>query len=145
LALRLNDVRQRLTPKLSNYRRESSPSYSTLEALSNDSIYGTEFVRRVNPATGGPIHKVASEMQIERSAGKASTSAGGRYALYDIDCEGDKVTLGQRLRKRLSDQRAVRRRRNRHGIARATTGIVEYQFGGGRRICLSSEQRSTGK
>ena len=46
---------------------------------------------RANPAAGGPIYKVAPEMQIERSGGKRSTSAGGLYALYDIDCEGDKV------------------------------------------------------
>jgi len=46
---------------------------------------------RVNPAAGGPIYKVAPEMQIERSGGKSSTSAGGLYALYEISCEGDKV------------------------------------------------------
>ncbi len=46
---------------------------------------------RVDPSVAGPIYKVAPEMQIERSSGKNSTSAGGLYALYEIDCEGDKV------------------------------------------------------
>ncbi len=46
---------------------------------------------RVNPAAGGAIYSVAPEMQIERSGGKGSTSAGGLYALYEIDCEGDKI------------------------------------------------------
>jgi hypothetical protein len=46
---------------------------------------------RVNPEVAGPIYKVAPEMQIERSGGKGSTSAGGLYALYDIECEGEKV------------------------------------------------------
>ncbi len=46
---------------------------------------------RVDPSVSGPIYKVAPEMQIERSGGKSSTSAGGLYALYEIDCEGDKV------------------------------------------------------
>lgn len=46
---------------------------------------------RVDPSVAGPIYKVAPEMQIERSGGKGSTSAGGLYALYEIDCEGDKV------------------------------------------------------
>jgi opacity protein-like surface antigen len=46
---------------------------------------------RVDPSVKGPIYKVAPEMQIERSGGKKSTSAGGLYALYEIDCEGDKV------------------------------------------------------
>ncbi len=46
---------------------------------------------RVDPSVAGPIYKVAPEMQIERSSGKTSTSAGGLYALYEIDCEGDKV------------------------------------------------------
>ena len=36
---------------------------------------------RVNPEAGGPIYKVAPEMQIERSKGKKSTDAGGLYAL----------------------------------------------------------------
>lgn len=45
---------------------------------------------RVNPAAGGPIYKVAPEMQIERDAGKSSTSAGGFYALYDVAVEGKK-------------------------------------------------------
>ncbi|MEO1834491.1 MAG: DUF1080 domain-containing protein [Akkermansiaceae bacterium] len=45
---------------------------------------------RVNPAVAGPIYKVAPEMQIERSTGKGSTDAGGLYALYEIECEGDK-------------------------------------------------------
>ena len=46
---------------------------------------------RVNPQEKGPIYKVAPEMQIERSEGKKSTSAGGLYALYEIDCEGEKI------------------------------------------------------
>ena len=46
---------------------------------------------RVNPEVKGPIYKVAPEMQIERTGGKSSTSAGGLYALYEIECEGDKV------------------------------------------------------
>lgn len=46
---------------------------------------------RVDPSAGGPIYKVAPEMQIERSKGKGSTSAGGLYALYEIACEGEKV------------------------------------------------------
>ncbi|MFP6858553.1 MAG: DUF1080 domain-containing protein [Roseibacillus sp.] len=45
---------------------------------------------RVNPAVPGPIYKVAPEMQIERSKGKGSTDAGGLYALYPIECEGEK-------------------------------------------------------
>jgi hypothetical protein len=45
---------------------------------------------RVDPAAGGAIYSVAPEMQIERDAGKKSTSAGGLYALYDIDIEGEK-------------------------------------------------------
>ncbi len=45
---------------------------------------------RVNPEVKGPIYKVAPEMQIERSKGKKSTDAGGLYALYEIDCEGEK-------------------------------------------------------
>lgn len=45
---------------------------------------------RVNPAAGGPIYKVAPEMQIERSKGKGSTDAGGLYALYPISVEGEK-------------------------------------------------------
>ncbi len=45
---------------------------------------------RVDPAAGGPIYKVAPEMQIERSKGKKSTDAGGLYALYPIAVEGDK-------------------------------------------------------
>lgn len=45
---------------------------------------------RVNPAAGGPIYKVAPEMQIERDAGKRSTSAGGFYALYEVAVEGKK-------------------------------------------------------
>ena len=45
---------------------------------------------RVNPEAGGPIYKVAPEMQIERSKGKASTDAGGLYALYPIAVEGEK-------------------------------------------------------
>ena len=46
---------------------------------------------RVDPSGKGPIYKVAPEMQIERTKGKSSTSAGGLYALYDIACEGEKV------------------------------------------------------
>ena len=45
---------------------------------------------RVNPEAGGPIYKVAPEVQIERSKGKASTDAGGLYALYPIAVEGEK-------------------------------------------------------
>jgi len=45
---------------------------------------------RVNPEVSGPIYKVAPEMQIERSKGKASTDAGGLYALYPIAVEGEK-------------------------------------------------------
>ena len=45
---------------------------------------------RVNPEAGGPIYKVAPEMQIERSKGKRSTDAGGLYALYPIAVEGEK-------------------------------------------------------
>ena len=45
---------------------------------------------RVNLASGGPIYKVAPEMQIERSKGKSSTDAGGLYELYPIDVEGEK-------------------------------------------------------
>lgn len=45
---------------------------------------------RVDPEAGGPIYKVAPEMQIERSKGKKSTDAGGLYALYDIAVEGEK-------------------------------------------------------
>ena len=44
---------------------------------------------RVDPKVKGPIYKVAPEMQIERDAGKRSTSAGGLYALYEI--EGEKI------------------------------------------------------
>lgn len=46
---------------------------------------------RVSPKAGGPIYKVAPEMQIENTGGTKSTSAGGLYALYDIDCEGEKI------------------------------------------------------
>lgn len=46
---------------------------------------------RVDPAAGGPIYKVAPEMQIERSKGKKSTDAGGLYALYPIAVEGEKT------------------------------------------------------
>ncbi|MAG55615.1 MAG: glycosyl hydrolase [Planctomycetes bacterium] len=46
---------------------------------------------RVDPSVKGPIYKVAPEMQIERTGGKGSTSAGGLYALYDIECEGEKI------------------------------------------------------
>ncbi|MBJ06288.1 MAG: glycosyl hydrolase [Verrucomicrobiaceae bacterium] len=45
---------------------------------------------RVDPAAGGPIYKVAPEMQIERSKGKKSTDAGGLYALYPIAVDGEK-------------------------------------------------------
>lgn len=45
---------------------------------------------RVNPAAGGAIYRVAPEMQIERDAGKGSTSAGGFYELYEIAVEGEK-------------------------------------------------------
>jgi hypothetical protein len=45
---------------------------------------------RVNPEAGGPIYKVAPEMQIDVTTGKKSTDAGGLYELYDIDCEGEK-------------------------------------------------------
>ena len=45
---------------------------------------------RVNPEAGGPIYKVAPEMQIERSKGKKSTDAGGLYALYPIAVDGEK-------------------------------------------------------
>ncbi|NIP95249.1 MAG: DUF1080 domain-containing protein [Akkermansiaceae bacterium] len=45
---------------------------------------------RVNPAVGGPIYKVAPEMQIERDSGKKSTSAGGLYALYPVAVQGEK-------------------------------------------------------
>jgi len=44
---------------------------------------------RVDPTAPGAIYSVAPEVQIERSLGKGSTSAGGLYALYDI--EGEKV------------------------------------------------------
>ena len=44
---------------------------------------------RVDPSAKGPIYGVAPEMQIERSAGNNSTSAGGLYALYEI--QGEKV------------------------------------------------------
>jgi len=44
---------------------------------------------RVDPSSKGPIWKVAPEMQILRDGGKKSTSAGGLYALYDI--EGKKI------------------------------------------------------
>lgn len=46
---------------------------------------------RVDTAVKGPIYKVAPEMQIERTGGKGSTTAGGLYALYDIECEGEKI------------------------------------------------------
>lgn len=45
---------------------------------------------RVNPEAGGPIYKVAPEVQIERSKGKKSTDAGGLYALYPIAVDGEK-------------------------------------------------------
>jgi hypothetical protein len=44
---------------------------------------------RVDPEVKGAIYSVAPEVQIERSQGTKSTSAGGLYALYDI--EGEKV------------------------------------------------------
>jgi len=44
---------------------------------------------RVDPSVKGPIYKVAPEMQIERTKGNKSTSAGGLYDLIDI--EGEKV------------------------------------------------------
>ena len=44
---------------------------------------------RVDPTAKGAIYSVAPEVQIERSLGKGSTSAGGLYALYEI--EGEKV------------------------------------------------------
>jgi len=44
---------------------------------------------RVDPTVKGAIYSVAPEVQIERSMGKNSTSAGGLYALYEI--EGEKV------------------------------------------------------
>ena len=44
---------------------------------------------RVDPSSKGPIYGVAPEMQIERDKGNKSTSAGGLYALYEI--EGEKI------------------------------------------------------
>jgi hypothetical protein len=44
---------------------------------------------RVDPAAKGAIFSVAPEVQVERSMGTGSTSAGGLYALYEI--EGEKV------------------------------------------------------
>ena len=45
---------------------------------------------RVDPSAGGPIYKVAPEMQIERSTGRGSTDAGGFYDLYEVAGEGEK-------------------------------------------------------
>lgn len=42
---------------------------------------------RVDPTVKGAIYSVAPEVQIERSQGKGSTSAGGLYALYEITGE----------------------------------------------------------
>jgi hypothetical protein len=44
---------------------------------------------RVDPTAKGAIYSVAPEVQIERSMGTGSTSAGGLYALYEI--KGEKV------------------------------------------------------
>lgn len=42
---------------------------------------------RIDPSAKGAIYSVAPEVQIERSQGKGSTSAGGLYALYEITGE----------------------------------------------------------
>ncbi|MEK6238325.1 MAG: DUF1080 domain-containing protein [Planctomycetales bacterium] len=63
---------------------------------------------RVDPSSKGPIYGVAPEMQIERDKGTRSTSAGGLYALYDI--EGEKVIHPQgwnHVRIRLVDGHGV--------------------------------------
>ena len=44
---------------------------------------------RVNPEIKGAIFHAAPEVQVENTGGNKSTSAGGLYALYDI--EGEKV------------------------------------------------------
>ena len=63
---------------------------------------------RVDPNSKGPIYGVAPEVQIERSGGNKSTSAGGLYALYDI--EGEKVIHPNgwnHVRIRMQDGHAV--------------------------------------
>ena len=44
---------------------------------------------RVDPSQKGPIWKVAPEMQVERTKGNKSTSAGGLYDIFEI--EGEKI------------------------------------------------------
>ena len=70
----------------------SSDAFENFElALEWKTTGNSGILIRVDPSAGGPIYKVAPEMQIERSGGKGSTSAGGLYALYEIACEGEKI------------------------------------------------------
>jgi hypothetical protein len=39
---------------------------------------------RVDPSQGGPIYKVAPEMQVDKNGGTKSTSPGGLYAIIDV-------------------------------------------------------------